>query len=116
MCARLLTALEDLAAQEASALDARDFVAAVAIQQRAAPLVEHLALHGPAIADEDPAFRARVEAFQSRRRQTGEWLATQVERTREELRQMQASQRRVAQVAPVYGRGSQASRQLCVVG
>jgi hypothetical protein len=115
-CLRLLAALEDLATQEAAALDARNFPAAVAIQTRAAPLVEHLAAHGPPIAEKDAAFRARVAAFHARRRQTGEWLATQVARAREELLQMQVSQRRVAQIAPAYGSGGQPARQLCAVG
>jgi len=115
-CLRLLAALEDLAVQEASALDARDFAAAVVIQERAAPLVEHLAAHGPEIADRDAAFRARVAAFHARRQQTGEWLATQVARAREELHRMQVGQRRVAQIAPVYGRAGRPRRQLCVVG
>ena len=115
-CGRLLTALEDLAAQEASALEVRDFSLVVAIQQRAAPLVEHLATHGPAIAERDRAFGARVAALQARRLRSGEWLAAQVAQTREELAGMQASQRRVAQIAPVYGRAAKAPRQLCAVG
>lgn len=116
-CSRLLTALEDLAAQEAAALDARDFPAAVAIQGRAAPLVEHLAAHGPPVADKDPAFRARVAAFHAHRLQMGEWLATQVARAREELREMDSSRRRVAQIAPVYGRARRPqSRQLVASG
>ena len=113
-CVRLLTALEDLATQEAAALEARDFATAVTIQTRAAPLVEHLAAHGPAIADKDPAFRSRVAAFHARRQQSGEWLATQVARAKEELLRMQAGQRRVARIAPVYGQPGRTSRQLCV--
>jgi hypothetical protein len=115
-CARLLTALEDLAAQEISALDARDFAGAVTIQARAAPLVEHLAAHGPAIAEQDAAFLARVAAFHTRRLQTGEWLAAQVARTREELGRIQASQRRVAQIAPVYGGSAKSAGRLCATG
>ncbi len=115
-CTRLLIALEDLASQEAAALDARDFARVVAIQERAAPLVEHLGTHGPAVAGRDPVFRARVVALHARRRQTGDWLAAQVEHAREELHRMAASQRRVAQIAPVYGRGGPVSRQLCAQG
>ena len=115
-CVRLLTALEDLAVQESAALEARDFATAVTIQTRAAPLVAHLAAHGPAIAEKDAAFRARVAALQARRLRSGEWLATQVARAREELVQMQASQRRVARIAPAYGQVGRKSRQLSLVG
>lgn len=114
-CVRLLIALEDLAAQEAAALDARDFPAAVTIQERAAPLVEHLATHGPAVAEKDAAFRARVAAFHAHRLKRGEWLAAQVDRVRAELHQMDASQRRVKQIAPVYGRATRSAGQLCAV-
>jgi len=113
-CARIITALEDLAAQEAAALETRDFTAAITIQDRAAPLVEHLATYAGEITD--PALRARIAAVHARRDRTGEWLAEQISRVRQQLHDLEAGQRRVAQVAPAYGRGAGASRQLCAVG
>jgi hypothetical protein len=114
MCTRLLTALEDLAAQEAATLQARDFATAIAIQDRAAPLVELLAAHREEL--NDPTLRARVAELFARRSRTGEWLAEQMARVREELRQTDVARRRVAQVAPVYGRASTLPRQLSAVG
>ena len=106
-CARLISALEDLAGQEAAALQARDFAAAIEIQDRAAPLVDHLARHARDISD--PAQQARLRAVQAKRDRTGEWLAEQIERAREELAQTSAARRRVAQIAPVYGRSPAAA-------
>jgi hypothetical protein len=114
-CLRLMVALEELAASEEAAMQTRDFVAAVEIQDRAAPLVEHLAVHGPAVADD--SLRARVGTLLRRRARTGEWLAAQIAQAREELQGTRASQHRVARIAPVYGsvRGA-GSRQLLAVG
>ncbi|HVS51297.1 MAG TPA: hypothetical protein VHD62_02985 [Opitutaceae bacterium] len=115
MCARLIAALEDLAGQEAAALDARDFRGAVTVQDRAAPLVELLCAHADDVADE--ALRARIAALIERRNRTGEWLAEQIARVREQLRETQVAQRRVAQVAPAYGQSVRpAARQLVAVG
>ena len=115
MCVRLVTALEDLVAQEAATLQARDFAAAVVIQDRAAPLVSLLGTHGPAVADE--ALRARIAALLARRSQTGEWLSEQIRRVREELQRTEAAKRRVAQFAPVYSHAdSPPRRQLSAVG
>lgn len=102
MCARLVAALEDLANQEAATLQARDFTGAVTIQDRAAPLVELLVAHAPEVTDS--ATRARIAALLAKRNQTGEWLAEQMARAREELQQTQVAQRRVAQVGPAYSR------------
>lgn len=114
-CARLVAALEDLVAQEATALQARDFAAVVQIQDRAAPLVEHLAAHVDDIVE--PRLRERIGRIRAQRHRSGEWLAEQIERTRQELLQTHASRRRVAQVAPAYGRGSStAPTRLSAVG
>ena len=115
MCARLVAALEDLTAQEAASLAARDFTAAIAVQDRAAPLVDLLVAHGPVVAD--AGLRPRIVALMARSRQTGEWLTEQMARVRQELQQTHVAQRRVAQVAPAYGQGAAAKRpQLCAVG
>lgn len=113
-CARIVTALEDLARQEAAVLQSRNFSAAVLLQERAAPLVEHLVAHEGDVTSSD--LRSRIAAVSALRSQTGEWLATQIERAREELQQMDASQRRIARVAPVYGSGTPRRSQLSVVG
>lgn len=113
-CARIVTALEDLARQEAAALQTRDFPAAVLLQERAAPLVEHLVAHESDVTSSD--LRSRIAAVYALRNQTGEWLATQIAQAREELRQMDASQRRIARVAPAYGGGSTRRSQLSAVG
>jgi len=114
LCARLLAALEDLAAQETASLQARDFAAVIHLQERAAPLVAHLAEHGPAVADD--ALRARIAAWLAQRRENGEWLAGQIARTKAELEKLDATRRRVTRLAPVYGRGPAVTRQLCAVG
>jgi hypothetical protein len=114
-CVRLVAALEDLAAREAATLDTCDFAAAIEIQERAAPLVDHLVAHGPAAADR--ALRDRIAALLLRRAQTGEWLAAKIAAAREELRHTQVAQRRVARVAPVYGSASAPrAMQLSAVG
>jgi hypothetical protein len=114
MCVRLLAALEDLSTQEAACLDARDFSAVVRLQERAAPLVTHLAEHGPAVAD--AALRTRIAALLTRRAQCGEWLAEQIAQTKEKLREIEAAQRRVSRFAPAYGQGMAVSQRLCAVG
>lgn len=99
-CARLLGALEDLAAQEALLLRAADFQAVLATQERAAPLVERLAaLAGTA----DAAVRIRVSGVLALRARSLEWLSAEMARVRADLQQMQSSHRRIAQFAPVYG-------------
>lgn len=116
MCARLVAALEDLANQEAATLQARDFARAVEIQDRAAPLVDLLVAHAPEVTDE--SIRARVAALLEKRNRTGEWLAEQMAKVREELQQTRAAQGRAAKIAPAYGRsGDKGSRpQLFAMG
>jgi hypothetical protein len=114
-CGRLVAALDDLAAQEAVALHARRFEEARAVQNRAAPLVDFLVACGVDVADD--ALRSRVSALLLRRNQTDKWLADQIERVRAELQQSEETQRRLAQVAPAYGRsGTSFRRQLKAVG
>jgi hypothetical protein len=116
MCTRLVAALEDLANQEAATLQARDFAGAIAIQDRAAPLVELLVAHAEDVTD--ASTRARIAAFMVKRNQTGEWLAEQMAKVREELQQTHVAQRRAAKVGPAYGsrRHEGPSTQLLAVG
>lgn len=114
-CSRLMTALEELAAQEEAAVRTSDFAAAMEIQGRAEPLVGHLAAHGPAIADH--TLRTRVWSFLRRRAQTEEVLAAKISEAREEMQRTRAGQHRAARMAPVYGSsGGLRPRQLLAVG
>lgn len=115
-CLRIVTALEDLAAQEAAALANRDFAAVAALQERTGPLVDFIVSTGLSYVN-TPALRARIGALHDRRNQTVERLASEMARTRADLEQTQVSQRRVAQIAPVYGQSSVVDRrQLQAVG
>jgi hypothetical protein len=116
MCARLLAALEDLAAQEAASLATRDFASVVHLQQRAAPLVAHLAEHGPELAQIDPALGRRVAAWLARRHETGAWLAEQVAQARQRLRELDAARARATRLVPVYAPSVETSRRLVAIG
>lgn len=113
-CARIAAALEDLARQESAALHARDFASVVVIQDRAAPLVEHLVAHEEEITSGE--LRARIAGILALRNQTGEKLKDSVDETREALQQMDVSQRRVSRIAPAYGAGVSRRSSLSVVG
>jgi hypothetical protein len=113
-CRRILAALEDFAAQETTALAAGDFATLAALAHRAAPLVEHLAQHGPGLADEN--FRARIAALLERRRQNDDTLSVHLAHAKAELKRANESQRRVAQIASIYGSTGTATRQLSAVG
>ena len=117
-CARLIAALEDLAAQEEASLQALDFPALDSIQARAGALVDDLVSHASFVAA-DGALRARIVAVHARRERSAAWLATEMARARAEMDETQVAQRRVSRIAPVYGSGpagGRASSQLSVVG
>lgn len=99
-CARLLSALEDLGEREAMMLREGDFEMVAEIQSRAAPLVQYLGTHGPAIAD--GPFLARIRAFLLRRKDSGEWLAARIAQARSELQQIRATEVRAARIVPAY--------------
>ena len=117
--ARVVGALEDLVAQEAAALQVKDFSGVAEVQERAAPLVSFLAAHGSEIST-DPVLAAGIRALQARREETSTRLAFEITLTRDELAQTLTTERRIAQVAPAYGAaaGTKANprRQLAVVG
>ncbi len=100
-CARLVSALEDLAAQEEASVRALDFAAVDAIQERASALIDALVAQSATL---NPALRARLAAVRTRRAATSDGLEAEIGRTRESLRETGATQRRVAQIAPAYGR------------
>lgn len=114
-CSRLAAALADLAAQEAAALAARDIEAVLALQERAAPLVEFLSGQAGEIACHAP-LAAQLAAVHARRAQSARSLAAEVEKSRGALREAGAARRRIAQIAPAYGRGAPTATQLCAVG
>jgi hypothetical protein len=113
-CHRLIGALDDLAAQEAASLAAGDIEAVLALQKRAAPLVQDLGARGPAVADE--GLRSRVAAWLGRRRQIMDCLSTRMEEARRQIGQLDASRRRVAQVGPAYARNEGSAQRLRLVG
>lgn len=107
-CARLVSALEDLAAQEEASLQTRDFVAIESIQVRTGALVDDLVALAASM---DVSLRARIESIHARRERSSEWLAQEMTRARAELRETDAARGRVARIAPVYGRTPAASRE-----
>lgn len=104
---RLLAALDDLVEREAIGVAARDLVTVGEMQQRAAPLVAGLAELGMEAADE--AARARVAALLARRQHSINLMESQLAVLREELLALGEGTRRVAQIAPVYGRAEGAA-------
>jgi hypothetical protein len=111
---RLLSALEDLARQERAALGAQDFAGLAAVQERIAPVIEHLAgkLGSAALAP----WRDRIARLRDWRAETARQLDAALARTRAALQETHAVRRRVAQVAPAYGRPRPAGPQVALVG
>ncbi len=100
-CARLVSALADLADQEAASLRARDFAAVLEIQRRAAPIVADLESTGPAAADQ--SLRNQLSAVLRLRENTVRELQAQIEDAKQQIDSLDVSKRRVSKVAPVYG-------------
>ncbi|MBL9210720.1 MAG: hypothetical protein JNL92_09655 [Opitutaceae bacterium] len=114
-CERIVSALEDLAAQEAAGVAQGDFAAVQALHERTAPLVEFLATAGSESLNA-AGLRRRLVAIYELRHRSGEALAAAMARTRLELAQTQASQRRVARIAPAYGHQDFRAPHLHAVG
>jgi hypothetical protein len=114
-CRRIVTALEDLVAQESAALANRDFNTVLTLQERTAPLVDFIVTTGAAYVAQ-PDLRARLDALQMRRGQTSELLLAEMQRNRFDLQETRAAQRRVAQIAPAYGQSPVSRRKLQAVG
>jgi hypothetical protein len=98
--ARLLSAVEDLAAQERATVQAHDFAALTSVQNRLAPLIEHLAAQGNEVREH--LLQERVQAIHALRRETGDRLASEIRRIGTELKATEHAQLRTAQIAPVY--------------
>ncbi len=114
-CLRIAGALEDLVAQEAAALESRDYSAAGNLQDRAAPLVEFLAQNAPVHAV-DAVLRSRIAAVQQLRARSSAQLAIEIERTRVDLLDSEQARRQVAKIAPAYARSASNRAKLCAVG
>lgn len=99
--ARLITALEELITEEATTLRHGDYAAAATIAGRAQPVVDWIVNHASLLT---PETRERLVAVQAERAANETLLADELARAREALRQVATSRRRVAQIAPVYGR------------
>ena len=109
-----MAALEDLASREAVCARTRDFENLTDLQQRAAEIVAALVDFG---ADGiDPAVRNRLAAVVRQRETTTAEIQVELDLIKAKLDSLQVSQRRAAQVAPVYGGGGLKSRQLSAVG
>lgn len=113
-CARLMTALEDLAAQEETCIREEDWEMLTALQSRAQPLVEVLGRDGPAIAD--VALTTRVARWSEFRQRSAAILALQAERLRVEMHEVVAAGRRIKRVAPSYSQETAPLRRLSAVG
>lgn len=111
--ARLLSALEDLVMQESATLKTRNFAEAIAIQERAAPLVQSIASNANRLSHD---LRLRVAALIERRRANDAWLAGEIEVVRVRLQDTAETQRRVTQLSPTYGRSVATCQRLSARG
>ena len=115
--ARLVAAVEDLVGQEAVALQAGDFNALPAIQERLGLLVTEIVACAGDFRDEP--LQGRIRAVQTRRSETTHWLEQAMSDARAQMRETEAAQRRTAIVVPAYGRRFSDTRshsQLSCVG
>lgn len=104
-CHRLLSALEELASQEAAMICAEDYAGIGRGQKRAAPLVARLV---SLALESDLPVRQRVLALVARRNANQEKIDAHVARTQAELQRTQLARGRVFQMAPAY-RGARRS-------
>jgi len=98
---RLLSALEDLAAQESACFRNLDLVEAVQATERAAPLVARLVelATDPSVI----ALRPRGAALVEQRMQGAALLDSHLARLQSEMRRVDEARARLAKIAPVYG-------------
>jgi len=99
---RLLVALEDLAGQETLLIRTMDFVEAVTVQERSAPLVDKLC--SLATDPDVMGLRPRVNGLLDRCEQNHHFLDTQLARLQGELARINEARGRLRRVAPAYGR------------
>lgn len=107
--ARLLTALEDLVVQETELIRTMDFIEAVEVRERSAPVVERLcelasALPGPETGDPVAReLRNRLTGLLDRCGQNHHFLEAQLARLQSELDRVTEARGRLRNVAPAYG-------------
>jgi hypothetical protein len=113
---RLLVALEELVAREATQVAAGDPAGILRTQQRTSAVVDHLARLGAGEAD--ASARERVAVLLKQRERIQGVIAAQMERIRGKLSCAQASLQRVALIAPAYrGRANPGvARRLSALG
>jgi hypothetical protein len=102
----LLAALEELTAQESVLLRTLDFADAVAVQERAGPLVDQLS--ALAIHPEVSSLRDKVLRLVERRQQSRLLLDAQLGRLQSELRRLDEARTCLTRVAPAYAGVSRA--------
>lgn len=101
---RLIEALDVLARDEAAAVSTVDLEALADVQDRAAVVLERLASLTDAVLA--GGHRSRLEAVQQQRSENAQHLEAQLTSLQGNLREANATQRRIGQVAPAYGRAS----------
>lgn len=98
---RLFAALDELVMQETLLIRTMDFIEAVEVQERAAPVVEQLcalAQHGSV----RPLW-PQLAVLLDRRSQNYHFLDTQLKRLQGELDRVTTARGRLRKVAPAYG-------------
>ena len=112
-CARVLTALEDLVAQERAVLQVGDFDSLEQIQLQAGRLIEFL------VARPDDAqaegLASRLTMLHAARQENAASLAQAMAGNRAELRLLSGRQGLIARMAPAYGSGPDSQRQISLV-
>lgn len=111
-CTRIAEALEMLVAEEAVAVRSREFAAAAAIQERAAPLVEFLSVHAAHVSESRPV----IERLRGRREESSRQLEQAIGRMRDDLCALEFSRRRLARMSPAYVQSRPTPPRLSVAG
>lgn len=111
-CSRILTALEDLVAQEGAVLHVGDFGALEHIQTHARTLIDFLSAQPQAAL---AGLGERLQSLQATRRDHAARLEQAMATNRDELRVISARQGLIARVAPAYGANAGALRQISLV-
>lgn len=97
---RLLVALDELLGEETALIRTMDFVEAVAVRERTAPLVERLC---SLAADADVMrLQPRVYALLERWSQNHHFIENQLVRLQAELSRVSEARQRLRRVVPVY--------------
>ncbi len=97
---RLLVALDELVGEETALIRTMDFVEAVAVRERTAPLVELLC--SLAADAEVMRLQPRVHALLERWSQNHHFLETQLVRLQAELNRVTEARLRLRRVVPAY--------------